>query len=86
MPIRFTKAEAHQLAAAAKKNDQTLSEWIRRTVLRCLVLPRTEIGRLTPAAAQASLDQLTTALGAVSSSVTTADRMRRRFTRISHAG
>jgi hypothetical protein len=33
VPIRFTKAEAEQLAAAAKKNNQTLSEWLRRTVL-----------------------------------------------------
>ena len=33
VPIRFTKAEADQLAKAAKRNDQTLSEWIRRTLL-----------------------------------------------------
>jgi hypothetical protein len=33
VPIRFTKAESERLAAAAKKNDQTLSEWIRRAVL-----------------------------------------------------
>jgi len=33
VPIRFTKAEADLLAEAAKRNDQTLSEWIRRTVL-----------------------------------------------------
>jgi len=33
VPVRFTKAEAEQLVEAAKRNDQTLSEWIRRTVL-----------------------------------------------------
>ena len=33
VPIRFTKAEAEQLAEAAKRNNQTLSEWIRRTAL-----------------------------------------------------
>jgi len=33
VPIRFTKAEAEQLAKAAKSKDQTLSEWIRRTLL-----------------------------------------------------
>jgi hypothetical protein len=33
VPIRFTKAEAERLADAAKANDQTLSEWIRRKVL-----------------------------------------------------
>jgi len=33
LPIRFTKAEAEQLTEAAKRNDQTLSEWIRRAVL-----------------------------------------------------
>jgi hypothetical protein len=33
VPIRFTKAEAERLAEAAKRNDQTVSEWIRRTVL-----------------------------------------------------
>ena len=33
VPIRFTKAEAERLAQAAKADDQTLSEWIRRTVL-----------------------------------------------------
>ena len=33
VPIRFTKAEAEQLTEAAKRNDLTVSEWIRRTVL-----------------------------------------------------
>ena len=33
VPIRFTKAEAEQLAEAAKRNDQTLSQWIRRAAL-----------------------------------------------------
>ena len=33
VPVRFTKAEAEQLAAAAKRKDQTLSDWIRRAVL-----------------------------------------------------
>jgi len=33
VPIRFTKAEAERLAKAAKRDDQTLSDWIRRTVL-----------------------------------------------------
>ena len=33
VPIRFTKAEAEQLAEAAKTNGQALSEWIRRTLL-----------------------------------------------------
>ena len=33
VPIRFTKAEAERLAEAARKNDQTVSEWIRRTLL-----------------------------------------------------
>ena len=33
VPIRFTKAEAERLAEAARKNDQTVSEWIRRAVL-----------------------------------------------------
>jgi hypothetical protein len=36
VPIRFTKAEAEQLARAAKSNDQTLSEWIRHTLLTAL--------------------------------------------------
>ena len=36
VPIRFTKAEADQLAKAAKRNDQTLSEWIRHAVLAAL--------------------------------------------------
>jgi hypothetical protein len=36
VPIRFTKAEAERLAEAARKNDQTVSEWIRRTVLAAL--------------------------------------------------
>jgi hypothetical protein len=36
VPIRFTKAEAGQLTAAATKNNRTLSEWIRRTVLAAL--------------------------------------------------
>ena len=31
--IRLTKAEADRLAEAAKRNDETLSEWIRRAVL-----------------------------------------------------
>ena len=35
-PIRFTKAEAEQLARVAKSNDQTLSEWIRHTLLAAL--------------------------------------------------
>ena len=33
VPIRFTQAEAEYLADAAKRNDQTLSEWIRHIVL-----------------------------------------------------
>jgi len=33
VPVRFTKAEAEQLAEAARRNDQTLSEWVRRAVL-----------------------------------------------------
>jgi len=33
VPIRFTKAEAEQLVKAANRNNQALSEWIRRTVL-----------------------------------------------------
>ena len=33
VPIRFTKAEAEQLAKAARTNGLTLSEWIRRAVL-----------------------------------------------------
>ena len=33
VPIRFTKVEAEQLVQAANRNNQTLSEWIRRTVL-----------------------------------------------------
>jgi len=37
VPIRFSKAEAEQLAEAAKADDQTLSEWIRGTVLAALV-------------------------------------------------
>ena len=36
VPIRFTKAEAERLAQAAKKNDDTLSEWIRHAVLAAL--------------------------------------------------
>jgi hypothetical protein len=36
VPIRFTKAEAEQLARAAKSNDLTLSEWIRQAVLAAL--------------------------------------------------
>jgi hypothetical protein len=36
VPIRFTKAEAERLTKAAKKNAQTLSEWIRRAVLAAL--------------------------------------------------
>jgi len=32
VPIRFAKAEAYLLAEAAKRNDQTLSEWIRHAV------------------------------------------------------
>jgi hypothetical protein len=36
VPIRFTKAEAEQLAEAAKRNNQTPSEWIRGTVLAAL--------------------------------------------------
>ena len=36
VPIRFTKAEAGQLAEAAKRNGLTISEWIRRTVLAAL--------------------------------------------------
>ena len=36
VPIRFTKAEAERLTQAAKRNDLTLSEWIRRTVLDAL--------------------------------------------------
>jgi len=36
VPIRFTKAEAERLTEAAKSNDLTLSEWIRRTVLAAL--------------------------------------------------
>lgn len=36
LPIRFTKAEAERLAEAAKANDQTVSEWIRRTLLAAL--------------------------------------------------
>jgi len=33
VPIRFTGAEAKQLAEIAKRNGLTLSEWIRRVVL-----------------------------------------------------
>jgi len=33
VPIRFTKAKAERLAEAAKRNDQAVSEWIRRVVL-----------------------------------------------------
>jgi hypothetical protein len=36
VPIRFTRAEARQLAEAARKNDQTLSDWIRSTLLSAL--------------------------------------------------
>jgi len=36
VPIRFAMAEAVQLAEAAKINDLTLSEWIRRAVLVAL--------------------------------------------------
>ena len=36
VPIRFTKAEAERLAEAARKNDQTVSEWIRRAVFDAL--------------------------------------------------
>jgi hypothetical protein len=36
VPIRFTKAEAERLTEAAKANDLTLSEWIRRTLLAAL--------------------------------------------------
>ena len=36
VPIRFTKAEADQFAEAARKSNQTVSEWIRRTVLAAL--------------------------------------------------
>jgi hypothetical protein len=36
VPIRFTKAEAKRLTEAATANDQTLSEWIGRTVLAAL--------------------------------------------------
>ena len=32
-PSGFTKAEAEQLVQAANRNNQALSEWIRRTVL-----------------------------------------------------
>ena len=32
-PIRFTKTEAEQLTEVAKRNNLTLSEWIRRAVL-----------------------------------------------------
>jgi hypothetical protein len=40
VPIRFTKAEAEQLARTAKSNHQTVSEWIRRTVLAALDLEK----------------------------------------------
>jgi predicted HicB family RNase H-like nuclease len=36
VPIRFTKAEAEHLAEAAKKNGQTLSDWIRHTLVTAL--------------------------------------------------
>ena len=36
VPFRFTKAEAARLAKATDARDQTLSEWIRRTVLAAL--------------------------------------------------
>ena len=36
VPIRFTKAEAEQLTEAAKRTDQSLSEWIRCAVLAVL--------------------------------------------------
>ena len=36
VPIRSTKAEAERLAEAARKNDQTVSEWIRRAVFDAL--------------------------------------------------
>jgi hypothetical protein len=36
VPIRFTKAEAERLGEVADRNDQTLSEWIRRTVLAAI--------------------------------------------------
>ena len=36
VPIRFTKAEAQRLAKAAQRNGQTLSEWIRHTVLTAI--------------------------------------------------
>jgi len=36
VPIRFRKAEAEQLAEAAKADDLTLSEWIRRIALSAL--------------------------------------------------
>jgi hypothetical protein len=36
VPIRFTKAEAKRLTEAAKANNLTLSEWIRRAVLAAL--------------------------------------------------
>jgi len=39
VPIRFTKAEVMQLAQAAKRNDQTLSEWICNAVLAALEYP-----------------------------------------------
>ena len=34
VPIRFTKIEAERLAEVARKNDQSVSEWIRGKVLR----------------------------------------------------
>jgi len=40
VPIWFTKAEAEQLAEVATTNDETLSEWIRRTVLAALLRVR----------------------------------------------
>jgi len=36
VPVRFTKTEAEQLTEAAKRNDQRVSEWVRRVVLAAL--------------------------------------------------
>jgi len=52
VPIRFTKAEAEQLTEAAKRDDQSLSEWIRRAALAAPLRCERILSQLRSAAAQ----------------------------------
>jgi len=51
VPIRFTKAEAARLAEPAESNNQSVSEWIRRTVLAASLRCERILSQLRSAAA-----------------------------------